>query len=581
MSVNHSRKNDVLLFIIGWIVVAAALLPYLILGENMAVLYQDQLDGEVLGYMLHAKYLFTGIDQYPELMNGIPANGLFPPAPLLILLYKILPPSAAFVCNQIFCMLIAYVGMYLCLNKVLENSVIAVFCAILFAYLPLLSVYGLCQYGQPLLFFAFYLLYKDKQKVLALGIVALYGFMSSLVLVGYAVLGFGGLYLLWLVWKHKIQEHKWLFAGWGTLLCSYLLVNYKLLFQIFGIGEQKVSHKEIVVRYGQNVIESFKTIFCRGTVHTPTHQQFIVIFSMIILLSGAFAYKQLQARARIVFRLLTAGMCFNLFCAMFYAFYQSSLIAELRNQLGGIVKEFQLDRIYWLTVPIWYLLLGFDLYLTWEWVQSYRNAGKKIRMAVTMVCLSVMVCLSAATVYYYSDFNKNLHRMRLGEAYDKTTWNDFYAPEIFSQIDDFIGLDKASYRTLSFGIYPAAPLYNGFYCLDGYSNNYDLSYLYAFRNIIKDELEKDDSLQKYYDEWGCRCYVLSAELGIDHYMIGKDSISLKTGLALDVDAARELGARYLFSAVKIPNSQELGITLLRENPFETPDSYYAIYLYGL
>lgn len=171
--------------------------------------------------------------------------------------------------------------------------------------------------------------------------------------------------------------------------------------------------------------------------------------------------------------------------------------------------------------------------------------------------------------------------MRLGEAYDKTTWNDFYAPEIFSQIDDFIGLDKASYRTLSFGIYPAAPLYNGFYCLDGYSNNYDLSYLYAFRNIIKDELEKDDSLQKYYDEWGCRCYVLSAELGIDHYMIGKDSISLKTGLALDVDAARELGARYLFSAVKIPNSQELGITLLRENPFETPDSYYAIYLYGL
>lgn len=388
MSVNHSRKNDVLLFIIGWIVVAAALLPYLILGENMAVLYQDQLDGEVLGYMLHAKYLFTGIDQYPELMNGIPANGLFPPAPLLILLYKILPPSAAFVCNQIFCMLIAYVGMYLCLNKVLENSVIAVFCAILFAYLPLLSVYGLCQYGQPLLFFAFYLLYKDKQKVLALGIVALYGFMSSLVLVGYAVLGFGGLYLLWLVWKHKIQEHKWLFAGWGTLLCSYLLVNYKLLFQIFGIGEQKVSHKEIVVRYGQNVIESFKTIFCRGTVHTPTHQQFIVIFSMIILLSGAFAYKQLQARARIVFRLLTAGMCFNLFCAMFYAFYQSSLIAELRNQLGGIVKEFQLDRIYWLTVPIWYLLLGFDLYLTGSGFNPTVTQGKKFAwLSQWCVCL--------------------------------------------------------------------------------------------------------------------------------------------------------------------------------------------------
>lgn len=575
------QKNKMLLFIIGWIIVMAAMLPYLILGENIVVFYQDQLDGEVLGYILHAKYLFTGIDTYPELMNGISENGLFPPAPLLVLLYKVTSPLTAFVCNQIFCMLIAYIGMYLCLKKTIENDIIAIFCGILFAYLPLFSVYGLCQYGQPLLLYAFYLLYKEQHKVLALGFVVLYGSLSSLVLIGYAVLGIGGLYLLWLLWKHKAQNHKWVFIGWLSLLICYSMTNYKLIFQIFGIGTQRASHKEIIVRYGQNVLESFCTIFYKGTLHTPTHQQGIVIFTIVIFLFGAFVYKKLQGRLRMTFQLLSVGLCFNLCCALFYAFYQSDLIAKFRNQVGGIIKEFQLDRIYWLTVFVWYFILGLDLYLIWEFIKFCIKNKKRVCIVAGSICLSGLVCISTATVYYYSDLNKNLHRLRQGETYQQITWKDFYAPEIYSQIDAFIGRDKSSYRTLSFGIYPAAPLYNGFYCLDGYSNNYDLSYMYAFRDIIKGELEKSESLRRYYDEWGCRCYILSAELGINNYLLPKNSNALKTGLALDIDAAKKLGAQYLFSAIEIPNAQELGMTLLREEPFETPDSYYAIYLYGL
>ncbi len=573
------EKNRVL-FIIGWIVVMAALLPYLILGGDMVVFYQDQLDGEVPGYILHAKYLFTGTDVYPEMMNGISGNGLFPPAPLQVLLYRLLQPAAAFVCSQIFCMLTAYAGMYLCLKRVTANDVIAVFCGILFAYLPLLSVYGLCQYGQPLLLYAFYLLYEGRHRALALGAVVLYGFLSSLVLIGYAVLGFGGLYLLWLVWKRRIRAHKWVLIGWGSLLGCYLITNYRLLVQIFAASGQETSHKEIVVRYGQDFLKSFWTIFYKGTVHTPTHQQAIAVFTVIVLVLGIAGYGRLRGRARTAFYLLAAGVGFNLLCALFYACWQSGPAAAFRNQAGGIIKEFQADRVYWLTVSVWYFLLGMDLYLLWTWIKRCTADKRKICAAAGAVCLSGLACASAALVYYYSDFNKNLHRLRQGEAYGQITWDDFYAPEIFAQIDAFIGRDKASYRTLSFGIYPAAPLYNGFYCLDGYSNNYNLSYLYAFRDIIKGELEKDDSLRRYYDEWGCRCYVLSAELGTGRYMLPKGSGALQTELVLNTEAAKKLGAEYLFSAVPLPNARELGLTLLREEPFETPDSYYAVYLYG-
>ncbi|MDE6619018.1 MAG: hypothetical protein K2K74_00750, partial [Lachnospiraceae bacterium] len=399
---------------------------------------------------------------------------------------------------------------------------------------------------------------------------------------GYAVWGFFGLYLLWLLCKRRLWAHRWLLIGWITLLCCYLAVNYELLLQIFGIGRQRKSHKEIIMRSGKNILKSFYTVFYQGTLHTPTHQQVIVLFSAVVLLGGLILYKQLDGRKRMAYHFLVSGFCFNLFCAFFYALYQSEFVAQWRNHVGGVVKEFQIDRIYWLSVSVWYILLGLSLYLTWEWIgHQWQKAKKRLVTAVGIACMSLTLCACTATSFYYSDLNKNLHRLWLGEAYKQITWKDFYAPDVFSQMDAFIGQEKSSYRTLSFGLCPAAPLYNGFYCLDGYSNNYDLSYLYQFRNIIEGELRKDASLKKYYDAWGCRCYVLSAELGINNYLIAKDSNTNIQELSINMACAKEMGAKYLFSALKIPNAQKLGIKLMREEPFETPDSYYAIYLYEL
>ncbi|MDE6221174.1 MAG: hypothetical protein K2G51_12260, partial [Lachnospiraceae bacterium] len=408
-----------------------------------------------------------------------------------------------------------------------------------------------------------------------------YAFTYSLVLVGYAVLGFCGLYLLWLLCKRRLWDHKWFLMGWITLLCCYVAVNYELLLQIFGVGRQRKSHKEIILRSGKNILKSFCTVFYKGTLHTPTHQQVIVLFSVVVLLVGLILYKQLDGRKLVAYHFLVSGFCFNIFCALFYALYQSEFVAQWRNQIGGVVKEFQIDRIYWLSVSVWYILLGLSLYLAWEWIGQWREERNRIATTAGIVCMMLALCASAATTFYYSDLNKNLHRLRLGEAYKQMTWRDFYAPDVFSQIDNFIGREKSSYRTLSFGICPAAPLYNGFYCLDGYSNNYDLSYLYQFRKIIEGELRKDASLKQYYDAWGCRCYVLSAELGINNYLIAKGSNTAIHELSINVVCAKEMGAKYLFSALRIPNAQELGIKLMREEPFETADSYYSIYLYEL
>ena len=149
-------------------------------------------------------------------------------SPLVVLLYSLVTPFVAFAINHISCMLLAFIGMYLCISTTTRNYVIALICGILFAYLPLFSVYGLCQYGQPLLLYCFYLLYHNKKKVMALSFIVFYGLMSSLVLVGYAILGFAFLYIFYLIIKKKWKEHLWFSVGIFTLLIVYVITNMQL-----------------------------------------------------------------------------------------------------------------------------------------------------------------------------------------------------------------------------------------------------------------------------------------------------------------------------------------------------------------
>ena len=88
-------------------------------------------------------------------------------------------------------------------------------------------------------------------------------------------------------------------------------------------------------------------------------------------------------------------------------------------------------------------------------------------------------------------------------------------------LDEVSWLDVSQYRVVSLGIDPAAAYYQGFYCLDGYLNNYSLDYKDKFRKIIQPELDKSEYLADYYDDRGNRCYLYSAEIP-GYYTIEKN-----------------------------------------------------------
>ena len=139
------------------------------------------------------------------------------------------------------------------------------------------------------------------------------------------------------------------------------------------------------------------------------------------------------------------------------------------------------------------------------------------------------------------------------------------------------GEEPQDYRVVSLGIDPAAALYHGFYCLDGYSNNYSLEYKHRFREIIAPELDKSEYLEDSFDHWGNRCYLFSAECP-GYYTIEKGGFYFQD-YTIDAESLRQLGGSYLLSAAYIDHSEDTGLELMRPEAFETENSYYRIYLY--
>ena len=142
-----------LYIISGLLIASLAMIPYLILGTGSIITYHDQLDGELFSYLLTARYLFTDVKIYPELLNGLPANGAVPPAPLFVLFYKFFAPFTAFMMSQWFINLIGFLGMFLLLRKLVGTNLISFGISIIFMLMPFYPVYGLCIPGQPLLIY--------------------------------------------------------------------------------------------------------------------------------------------------------------------------------------------------------------------------------------------------------------------------------------------------------------------------------------------------------------------------------------------------------------------------------------------
>lgn len=552
---------------------------YVRLGKNCVFEINDQLDETLFTYVLNGKYLFRGVSEYPEMLSGVPTGGMTVSSWIFVPLYRILPVFQAFMVQFTIVMATAYLGMYLCVKELTDSSILAGICGTMFMFLPYQPVYGLSVVGGPLIFYAFLCIYKEKHLILSHILIWYFALGANLVLLGYVALGLAVCGDIWIAFgKEKIRRrNKRFYLCTLELLIAYILINLSLFRELILGSGGYVSHREEMVVAGGDFWNSAKEVFLHSAQHAPSlHEKLILPILLVMILYG-FLWKRLDRSCRNIYIWLVIIFVVNLLVALFYGFCQSSIVVDFRNSVSGFFHYFSAYRAYWIYPTSWYVALGLAAALVWKAHGKCPDVLAGMLILVLMVPVAWNIRQNSIWILNKSQYKNNCNVGLM-------SWNDYFAEDLMAEIRDAIreetGMEQSEYRIASLGMCPAVPLEAGFYCIDGYSNNYSLEYKHNFREIIAKELEKCSNMKYYFDDWGSRCYLFTKE-SQNFYYLAKDADFQYRDLELDTGKMKELGCDYLFAAAEIvpENAERLGITL--QGVYDTEDSFYRIWVYRL
>ena len=539
---------------LGLLVILVYLIPYIILGEDAYITIHDFLDSNVAHQCTIIQLGLVGNpDGILPVMEGIPSLNYIPLIPLDVktILYIILPTYWAIVVNILFVKVCAFTGMYLLLKNyvVRQQNLIALIVSICFALVPFYVDYGLSAAGIPLFLYAALNIEYGKKLLLSYIIVVFFSANSSLALSGLfiCILWCGWIVYRW--WKKK-QIPKSHILGLLLIGFVYLFTNISIVYN-FLFPSGVVSHR---VEFGSgDFVGLLKMLVCYLLVsqyHAGSFGAFIILGITFLIFynkrnldPGVKLYTKLYI---LIVLLITLG------CLVKYV---------------PILSSFQFDRFYFLYPALCYILLAKALSLV--------CLGKKIIVSILILSLGSSLISDKEAIV-------NMTKLTGYELKKKPSFRQFEDRELFNAIKKDIGT-KAPFSTkvACVGMFPSVAEMNQFYTVDSYVYSYPLDYKHRFRKVIAKELEKDDNLRRYFDEWGSRCYIYSYELNNSNnrYLCSKKENVSIDHLDINTEALKELGCDYILSAVNIENFKDLNLDFV--NSYTTEESYWNIRVYRL
>ncbi|HEY8424209.1 MAG TPA: DUF6044 family protein, partial [Clostridia bacterium] len=555
----------------GVFLVFLYILPNLILGKESYIFMFDTWDSEIFFYKLSGKYLFSLDGNIPEVMNGLPVGSVNVFSPIQVFVYMILDPFWAFFFNDFWVRAVGFLGIYLLFNKIFQGRrpYISFLCGVILAYLPAFSVYGTSLSGQALLAYSVWNLIERKHVGASYALAAFFALSSSLILTGYYILAFLLILAVILHIKSGFKTAKGAYCSFLLILGIYFITNFKMIYNLL--------FQNFVSMRSERVIRERKfwdalTLFFGGHYHAVAVQQYALIAVLAVLVCIIIKQKNktLSPQDKKYLNIVWILLGYNFFAALVNSFYFSKPGIWLSTRLG-FLEGFQYRRLFFSYPVTWNIIFGVCVFLLAEWgvfdylLSRFEKIKKPLQSAVSLA-LAFLLAFGITTAYeavtnnayqyvYLENVKRLFFRQTVKERY--ITYNQYIDRELFGAIKEHIGKDPEEYRVISVGMYPVIAGMNGFFTLDGYFQLYPLDYKHEFREIIAGELEKDEGLRIYFDEWGNKCYVFSAELGrrCDYSKLNSKAIELN----INVSKFKEMGGEYILSAVEIKNYQELNL----------------------
>jgi len=553
------------------------MVPLVALGPRTFILLHDNLEAEVVYAYLLAKLHLTlasgsGVVVAP-VMNGLPRDAMRSGLSVTLLIFNLLrdSPLAAYLLNEALVRVVALLGMYWLLRRYglarPEQRGLAAAVALLWAMLPAYSIFGLSVLGQPLLLRAALDLRRGAGRVAAWAVCVAFPWWSALVLVAPFVAAVWGVGLLLDLVRRGQAAWPAMWRGAGglaLLLASYVLVEWRMFHSLL-VAKEFVAHREQFdlgrlspLGVGVGLREAAQ-LFGLGHYHASSFfKGGIVVAGLVGLAQLAGPPRRRLVRQAAVLLAGVAGLCLlGAFLPQLSIYWQDKL---------PLLHAFSLGRFYFLLALPWVLVL----------VAVVRQLPAR-RLAYALVALQVPFVLAANP-----EFTNNVRALAGHPRADAPGYAAYVAPGLLHQVQAFIathtGQLPPAYRVACLGLPPALAQLNGFYTLDSYQTLYPLAYKQAFRPMMAGELAKSPALATYFDAWGNRCYLMSAELG-RNFAIAKQPAREVQHWAFDAGAFQRLGGRYVLSAVRLAHPAESGLRLL--GVFDDSQAYWRIYLYGV
>ena len=560
--------------LIGLIPILFVLASYFLVKDPyFAKGYLDFMNGWY-GFIIHTGGLFEPLSM--TIPNGIEKLYLiisvFNFGPWI---YMLAGPLWGHILNELLIRIIAFSGMALILQRYLipqASQFIILGAALVFAFMPFyIGMFGTIA-GGPLVLYAFLNILNKEKTYLSLAILTFYPLYSSVIYGGFALLVVMGVIYLF----YAIRQRSFHFRAVGALgyvTAIYLISVLPIIFRIL-MNTDYVSQREeldmVALFLGLNKsAETFFDIF-KGTIILLLSKEYTEMSyaaGILPFVAGAgFLYFLFHFKKwpREFWLFLTIG--FVTFLGVFLnqiwrSIPMQELLAELDNSVLNVINWGRTRQM-----TAWLMVLCFALALYAIELQKWKPIYKKL-LIIGIISLQIFIL-------------SGHHSGRLVPWYDNKRGKPYYAYNahvLFEDVAAYINKPKSEYIVAALGFPPAPLLHNGFYTLDMLSYDYSLDYKHKFREIIAEELSKDEMARLEYDYWGQRVYIFTAELGFKPYHQKTFDKKQIDDLDLNMEAFKNLGGQYLFSAVKIANADELNLQF--EKLFQHPDAWWDIYLY--
>ncbi len=538
--------------------------PFFLSGRYTVFPIIDNLDCLYVWNKIAAspKYLFA----YPsaivaEYMNGIPRFTLENGINVLFVLNIFLPSFYACAIYLILIHTVACFSMYFFADKYLcpKDKYVSVLAGLLYGLQNFVYAYSFSLALLPVVISSFITFYKKKPQAKEWLFIILFPFLSNFQSVGiFIVLGWG------ITTVFFMTQRK---AGWKLILPAvimaivYYINNFPTLNNLL-FNTYFVSHRSGFLYHPE-------TVKILPGWHWSMFSVLKLLFHYKIFILGALVLFMLRKKKHSQARILTIILLLIVLFEMEYFLINNNVVEFLKGH-STILKMFHFNKIF--------VFKPFLLAVAYAICLGYIFSYLKNKTARSATLIAAVIFLSSGSLHW---------KPFLGKTWTETgrPFEGYYSPDLFRQIKKNIGLPENEYKVACFGIHPAAALYNGLYTVDGYINNYPLSYKEKFRKTIEKDLKIIH--EKYgFKEWdfettGHRCYLQN---DVSVTCTGGSMLIDKTNPAgspqivhWNISALQELGCRYIISSVELKTDEQNKLQIAGH--FE--NQFYSLFLYKI